>query len=72
MTTPAQRIPAIEAGRMFGLSEDGVYREARLGRLPHVKLGRRVLFFRDVLEAFRTNGGLQDAPAPDPTPKVAA
>lgn len=67
-----QRIPAVEAGRMFGLSEDGAYREARLGRLPHVKLGRRVLFFRDVLEAFRLHGGRQDAPAQDATPKATA
>jgi hypothetical protein len=51
--SPRRLEPAEVAERLGLPSEDAVWREARLGRLPHVKLGRRILFFEDAIEAFR-------------------
>jgi len=60
--TISPRIDAAEVAARLGLpSEDAVWREARLNRIPHVKLGRRILFYADAIEGFRTNGGNQDA-----------
>lgn len=51
-TVTARVRPQWVADRIGLPSVDLVYREARLGRLPHRRLGRRVLFYRDEIEAF--------------------
>ena len=49
-----ERVSPAWVARYLGLpSEDSVWREARLGRIPHKRIGRRVLFYRDALEQFR-------------------
>lgn len=48
------RLTARQVAERLGLpSDDAVWREARLGRIPHKRLGRRFLFYADAIEEFR-------------------
>lgn len=56
MTTPAlatQRLSAEEAAARLGISTDALYRAVRAGLVPCCRIGRRCLFFSDVLERWR-------------------
>jgi excisionase family DNA binding protein len=48
----ARLLEAEDVARYLGMRTDWVYREARAGRLPHVRLGRAVRFRRESLEAW--------------------
>ena len=41
----------------LGTSKQQVYTYAREGKIPHVRVGRRVLFDMDKIEAWLENGG---------------
>ena len=40
-------VSAVELSSMIGLSEDAIWRLARLGKIPSVRIGRRVMFKPD-------------------------
>lgn len=45
-------ITAAELGEMMGLSADAVWRLARLNKIPHSHVGRRVVFNPETVFAF--------------------
>lgn len=45
-------LDAEQVAKAWGMSRDWVYREAREGRLPCVKLGRKIKFVQKHLEAW--------------------
>jgi excisionase family DNA binding protein len=60
-----QRVSAREAARLLGLPSAGaVWRHVRAGRIPHVRLGRRVLLYRDSLEEWRRSVALSTCETP--------
>ena len=49
--TPKRRTYSImEAGEILGLSRESAYRAAKLGTIPTIKIGKRVLVPRAALE----------------------
>jgi len=52
-----QLLTVREVAERLGRSRWTVYRLARLGVLPHIKLGRAVRFDAEVLEEFLERGG---------------
>jgi hypothetical protein len=59
-----QRVPVEWVRDRVGLpSTDVVYREARLGRLPHVHLGRRRIFYDEVILRWLEGQGVTDGTA---------
>ena len=55
-----------EAARLLGISRNLAYDLVRQGRLPHVRLGRRILVPRFGLEQWLA----QEASLPPPAPSV--
>ena len=53
-------LTAIEVAQAIGMHPTRVYRDAKAGRIPHVRIGRRVRFdeddLRDWLRERRTGG----------------
>ncbi|GMR22398.1 MAG: hypothetical protein BMS9Abin37_0746 [Acidobacteriota bacterium] len=47
-------LTAVEVAELVRLSEKTVYRDAAAGRIPCVRIGRRVLFDEDTFEAYRS------------------
>jgi excisionase family DNA binding protein len=43
----------------LGLSRAVVYREIRAGRIPHLRLGRRIVLPRSAIAAWLHDGGLR-------------
>lgn len=60
-TVPLRRrrlVPAKELSKTLGMSLTSVYENTRAGRIPGaIKIGRRVLFDADKLEAWLDAGG---------------
>lgn len=59
---PKQRIPPLaysvsSAAEALGLSEYSVYELVRANRLPHVRVGRRILIPSKLLEAWLATAG---------------
>ena len=50
-------LSADQTGALLGVSRGRVYELARLGILPHVRLGRQVRVSREALENFIAQGG---------------
>jgi excisionase family DNA binding protein len=50
-----QTITVKEAASYIGVSKDLVYQLVREGKLPHVKVGRRILFRKEVLDRWMNN-----------------
>lgn len=53
--------------RMTGKSERAIYADLARGRWPHVKIGRRVFFKADTIEAFLKAHEVKPFEAPDPS-----
>jgi excisionase family DNA binding protein len=53
LSTPL--LTAQEAARLLRVEPSTVYEWCRSGVMPHIKLGRRVLFTRRMLEAWAEN-----------------
>jgi excisionase family DNA binding protein len=51
-TTDKLTLTAAEAAELLGVSANTVYRHALQGKLPHVRIGDRLLFPRRELEAW--------------------
>jgi excisionase family DNA binding protein len=45
-------LEAEEVARYLGMRTDWVYREVRVGRLPHIRLGRTLRFRRESIDAW--------------------
>lgn len=45
-----QTITVKEASKYLGVSKDLVYTLVRQKQLPHIKLGKRILFRKDILD----------------------
>ncbi len=51
------RMTVAEIAELLGVSQQTVYDYAGMGRIPHIRLGRRLVFPRPaVMEWFRTAG----------------
>ncbi len=57
-------LSADQTGAVLGVSRGRVYELARLGILPHVRLGRQLRVSREALEMFIAEGGCGLSRAP--------
>lgn len=57
MTERRLLICAEETATLLGLKKDQIYAMARCGILPHVRVGRKVMFSPKALEVWIDNGG---------------
>jgi excisionase family DNA binding protein len=65
-------LTANEAGELLSVPCSWVLREARAGRVPHVRLGRYVRFDADALDAWwraRVEGPQRGVPGSTPGPR---
>jgi len=51
-TAPSRVIGSKEATRLLGVCRNTLYNWARAGKVPHRRVGRRILFSSKVLEAW--------------------
>lgn len=56
MSTPTKLLTADEVSQRLGVSRDTVYQWSYLGKLPKVKLGRRLRFDSEVIERIAREG----------------
>lgn len=57
------RMTVAEIAELLGVSTQTVYDYAGFGKIPHIRLGRRLVFPRDaVMEWFRTAGAAWPLP----------
>lgn len=55
--TPVLTVP--EVARMLRVSSYAVYEAVRRNELPHVRVGRRLLFSREAIEHFLASGSVE-------------
>lgn len=48
----AKTVSVEQAARILGISTPGYYKQAQAGRVPGLRIGRRIVVPRDQLEAF--------------------
>lgn len=53
MSSPSESVlTVVELARMLRVSQYTVYEAVRKNQIPHVRLGRRILFHRDAIQRF--------------------
>ncbi len=60
---PMELMDAKQVAQILGMSPHWIYREAKAGRIPCVKLGRKIKFVRKVIEAWIARIGNGDTAA---------
>ncbi|PGA71742.1 helix-turn-helix domain-containing protein [Bacillus pseudomycoides] len=52
-------ITAVEAAEYLGVSKDLIYNMVKVGQLPFIRIGRRILFRVETLECWMQNQEMQ-------------
>jgi excisionase family DNA binding protein len=59
VSTTALLMPMVEAVKFLGLGERTMWRLVKLKKIPHVRIGRRVMFRREALAAWAKSQEVQ-------------